>query len=63
MQATLFIGNPASTMSGFIARSRVALGFEDSNYMYLTRDEDGVWSQVHGVSGEDEAYTYTIYGP
>ena len=34
MQADVFIGNPSSTMSEFIAKSRVALGFEH-NYLCL----------------------------
>jgi len=48
VMATVFIGNPASTLSGFIARSRVALGFEHS-YMYLARNEKG-WTTVCGDS-------------
>ena len=51
MQADVFIGHPSSTMSGFIARSRVALGFEQ-NYLYLARDDRGAWRRVHGVLGE-----------
>ena len=45
MQANVFIGNPASTMSEFIARSRVALGFE-YNYLCLARNKHGQWDRV-----------------
>ena len=41
----MFIGHPSSTMSGFIGRSRVALGFEH-NYIYLAKDENGSWKTV-----------------
>lgn len=54
VMANVFIGHPSSTMSGFIARSRVALGFEQ-NYMYLARDDSGTWNRVHGVLGETHA--------
>lgn len=53
VMANVFIGNPSSTMSGFIARSRVALGFEH-NYMYMAMDENGMWARVHGVLGEEQ---------
>ena len=40
MLSSVFIGNPASTMSGFIARSRIALG-TGLTYIYRARDEKG----------------------
>jgi hypothetical protein len=40
-----FIGNPASTFSGFIVNSRVALGY-DRNYLYRRKDENGAWVDV-----------------
>ena len=33
IMATAFIGNPASTFSGFIAKSRIALGF-GNNFLF-----------------------------
>ena len=38
--ATVFIGNPASTLSGFIAKSRIALGY-DNTYLFRKRKEKG----------------------
>ena len=52
LQANVFIGNPASATSEFVARSRVALGF-GHNYMYLARDKKGTWKRVKAVLGED----------
>ena len=43
--ATVFIGNPASTFSGFIANSRVALGY-NHNYMYRRKEENETWVDV-----------------
>ena len=43
--ASVFIGNPASSFSGFIAKSRVALGY-NNNYIYRKRDEAGTWVNV-----------------
>ena len=44
VMADVFIGNPASTFSLFIARSRIALG-KDNNYIFRARDDDaeGGW--------------------
>lgn len=42
VMADVFIGNPASTLSVFIAQSRVALGFGNNN-MYRARDANGKW--------------------
>ena len=43
--ASVFIGNPASSFSGFIAKSRVALGY-NNNYLYRKKDETGTWMDV-----------------
>ena len=43
LMADVFIGNPASTFSGFIAKSRVALGYHDTTYMFRKKDDDGKW--------------------
>jgi hypothetical protein len=40
-----FIGNPASTFTGFIANSRVALGY-NHNYVYRKKEENGAWVNV-----------------
>ena len=45
IMSNLFIGNPASTFSGFIAKSRVALGYT-TNYLFRRRNEDGQWIDV-----------------
>lgn len=47
VMANVFIGHPSSTMSGFIGRSRKALGFEH-NYIFLAKDENGGWRRVRG---------------
>ena len=45
--ANVFIGNPASTFSGFITKSRVALGYTN-NYLLRKKKEDGKWGDVCG---------------
>lgn len=45
IMANAFIGNPASTFSGFIAKSRLALGFE-GNYLFRAKNENGEWEEV-----------------
>lgn len=49
IMANVFIGNPASTMSTFIAKTRVALGF-GQNYIYRAKRSggDGEWFTVCG---------------
>ena len=47
MQANVFVGNPASAMPGFIARSRVALRL-GNNHVYRARDEGGAWTTTCG---------------
>merc|ERR1712194_940053 len=55
VMANVFIGHPSSTLSGFIARSRVALGFGHSNYIHLAKDEKGKWKRVWKILG---GYSY-----
>ena len=43
--ATVFIGDPASTFSAFIANSRVTLGY-NNNCMYRRREENRTWVDV-----------------
>ena len=44
VMADVFIGNPASTFSGFIAKSRAALGYDaGSTYMFRKRNKAGKW--------------------
>ena len=45
LMSNAFIGNPASTFSGFIANSRSALGY-NHNYMYRRRTDNGTWIDV-----------------
>jgi len=47
LMANAFIGNPASTFTGFIAKSRLALGF-GHNYLFRARDENWEWKNVCG---------------
>jgi len=42
VMANVFIGLPASTFSGFIAKSRVALGF-DATYLFRKKNKAGEW--------------------
>jgi len=49
IMANVFIGNPASTFSGFIAKSRVALGYDSSTtVMFRAKDNNasGKWITV-----------------
>ncbi|KAL7530749.1 hypothetical protein ACHAWF_003493, partial [Thalassiosira exigua] len=43
--ADVFIGNPASSFSGFIAKSRVALGYHN-NYLFRKKKRNGEWVDV-----------------
>eukprot|EP00578_Thalassiosira_sp_NH16_P016661 CAMPEP_0181112936 /NCGR_PEP_ID=MMETSP1071-20121207/20075_1 /TAXON_ID=35127 /ORGANISM="Thalassiosira sp., Strain NH16" /LENGTH=480 /DNA_ID=CAMNT_0023196931 /DNA_START=60 /DNA_END=1502 /DNA_ORIENTATION=- len=47
VMSDVFIGNPASTFATFIAKARLALGFEN-NYLFRAKDEDGNWKTVCG---------------
>ena len=48
VMANVFVGNPASTMSSFIAKARIALGFEGSSHLFRARDDGGEWRTVCG---------------
>ena len=44
LMADVFIGNPASTFSGFIAKSRLAVGYDaKQTYMFRKKNKDGKW--------------------
>ena len=47
LMADVFIGNPASTFSGFIVKSRMALGYE-KNYLFRRKTAQGKWIDVCG---------------
>ena len=47
VMANAFIGNPVSTFSGFIAKSRLALGFGHS-YLFRAQNDKGQWHTVCG---------------
>ena len=49
VMSNVFIGNPASSFSGFIAKSRLALG-KGHNYLFRARGDDGKWQTVCGDS-------------
>ena len=49
IMANVFIGNPASSFSGFIAKSRVALGL-GHNYLFRAKKEDGKWYTSCGAT-------------
>ena len=50
VMANAFIGNPASTFSGFIAKSRLALGYGQS-YLFRAKNGDGEWVSTCGDTG------------
>ena len=43
----VFIGNPASTFSTFVAKARLSLGF-GHNYSSRAKDENGEWRAICG---------------
>jgi len=47
VMSNVFIGNPASTFSGFITKSRLALGFGHS-YLFRAQNEEGEWRNTCG---------------
>ena len=49
VMSNVFIGNPASSFSGFVAKSRLALG-KGHTYLFRARDNEGKWSTVCGDS-------------
>ncbi len=58
VMSNVFIGNPASTFSGIIAKARLALGF-GHNYMFRAKDENGQW---YTVCGDTCVYENKIMG-
>jgi len=58
VMSNVFIGNPASTFSGFIAKSRLALGFGHS-YLFRAQNEKGEW---HTVCGDTCVFDKKIMG-
>lgn len=49
VMSNVFIGNPASSLSGFIAKSRLALG-KGHTYLFRARDYEGKWQTSCGDS-------------
>lgn len=49
VMSNVFIGNPASSFSGFIAKSRLALG-KGHTYLFRSRDDEGKWQSSCGDS-------------
>lgn len=47
VMSNVFVGNPASTFSGFITKSRLALGFGHS-YLFRAQNENGEWVDTCG---------------
>ncbi|KAL7528917.1 hypothetical protein ACHAWF_003942 [Thalassiosira exigua] len=47
IMSDVFIGNPASSMTQFIGRTRVALGL-GGNFIYRAKDDKGEWETVCG---------------
>jgi len=47
VMSNVFIGNPASSFTSFIAKARLALGF-GHNYLFRAKDENGKWRTVCG---------------
>ncbi len=45
IMSNAFVGNPASSLSAFIAQSRVAFGLNNT-YLFRARDSDGEWMNV-----------------
>ena len=58
VMSNVFIGNPASSFSGFIAKARLALVF-GHNYLYRAKNENGEWVTV---CGDTCIYDNTING-
>jgi hypothetical protein len=58
VMSNVFIGNPASTFSGFIAKSRLALGFGHS-YLFRAQNEKGEW---HTVCGDTCVFDKKVMG-
>jgi len=58
VMSSVFIGNPASSFSGFIAKSRLSLGFGHS-YLFRGKDSNGEWRTV---CGDSCVFDRNIYG-
>ena len=59
MMSQVFIGNPGSSLSAFIAKARVSFGFEH-NKMYMAKDlNTGQWQSV---CGDQCLFDYDIMG-
>ncbi|KAL3773626.1 hypothetical protein ACHAW5_008213 [Stephanodiscus triporus] len=59
IMSNVFIGNPVSTFSAFIAKSRLALGF-GHNYLFRAKDENGEWRTI---CGDSCLFDRTFVGP
>ncbi|KAK1734015.1 hypothetical protein QTG54_015273 [Skeletonema marinoi] len=58
IMSNVFIGNPASSFSGIIAKSRLALGF-GHNYLFRAKDQSGKW---YTVCGDTCVYDHHVMG-
>ncbi|KAL7542918.1 hypothetical protein ACHAXR_012360, partial [Thalassiosira sp. AJA248-18] len=56
--SNVFIGNPASSFSGFITKARLSLGFGHS-YLFRAKDKNGEWRTV---CGDHCVFDKSIYG-
>jgi len=56
--SNVFIGNPASTFSGIMAKTRLALGF-GHNYLFRAKNQSGEW---YTVCGDTCVYDNRIMG-
>lgn len=45
IMSNAFVGNPASSLSSFIAHSRLAFGFNNTS-LFRKMDENGEWMDV-----------------
>ncbi|KAL7435357.1 hypothetical protein ACHAXH_005052 [Discostella pseudostelligera] len=54
--ANVFIGNPASSLSAFIVKSRKTLGY-NNNYLFMNKAENGTWV---GTCDHHCVFWYTI---
>ena len=59
IMSNVFIGNPASTFSAFIAKGRLSLGF-GHNYLFRAKDGNGEWRTV---CGDNCLFDKTVMGP
>ncbi len=59
IMSNVFIGNPVSTFSAFIAKARLSLGF-GHNYLFRAKDENGEWRTV---CGDNCLFDKAVVGP